>query len=355
LVLLYLISLFWAIKKDNTKEVYAPNLEGKTLTTPNPVPEMRQMELDYTAETIDITSITSEDIRHYSQMGTNLDNISSAGTPANAGRETTFKFESPASPVNRRGDDDPTSAGKSINLELSEIRADHMMPAPTDDSIFRSTKRESRRRTSSVPLPPPKKKETICSKFKNLLLQRHIIISTKARMSRINPRWKRIGLIFILFYADLLVSSFSYIDSSFQDNEFSKIMQTAVYSWIGFALISRLSAVSKDRLKRANTTQDFQSALYSIESESKLKNVVLQLIVILFFAFSYIQFGLFAYKYKSSVNSWLITSSIVALVQLIIFEMSWTLMLAYIYTRAYQSKLARLVYRKLSEFRFWRI
>lgn len=358
LIILYIVFILWSLSKDKEKEVYAPNVETKIKEGFQIKPDnhnIKKIDLDYTNETIDITSITSEDIRQYSNMVI----TESEGTPSNENRPKVIRFDTASKKtegdeVNLRSNDKTAT----MNLDLSEIKPDnlppHIVPPISDESIFRSTKRDNRKR-GAPPTAVIRKRETVSSKFWRLLFQRHVILSTKYRMSRISPRWKRVGLLYFLLLLDMFLASISFIDMSISSRTVKTILQDSFITWICFGLISRLSSVSKDRLKDSLSTQDFQNALYEIENESKVKTMFTHFIIFIFAIFSFIQFGLFYTYYTTSRFGWIFTSIAILFIQVVVIEMGWTLFLSSIYIRAYQSRFFKKLYKILNLCRFWRI
>jgi len=362
LLVLYIVLLIWSFIKDRSKQSFAPQLEGKDLQiSTNKSDNLREIQFDYTAETIEMTTVTTEEMRDYSSVLNTQGDTSMTSTPNAAhSRSRSFRFDRASkrrSTTPKSGDISAdgrmhSDMGEGINLERDMMAAN--LPPISDESIFRTTKRESRRRNNG-PTAVVKKRQTIASKFSKLLEQRHIIISTIKRMSRISPRWKRVGLIFFLLNCDMFLCSMTYLDLSMKINPVREILIVSFLSWIIFAGISRLSAVSKDKLKEALTTQDFQKSLYAIEQESLFKNICLQIILSVFLIFSFIQFGLFATNFKENLTIWIITSVGVFLIQVILFEIIAALLLASIYVKAYSSRCFRKIYRICNSLRFWKI
>ena len=285
LICLYILAIIWAIHKDKEKSVFAPNLQGKDLQLPaQTTNNIQQIDLDYTAETLDMTSVTTEEMRQYSNA---LNAQPSSGTPTGAvDRTRSFRFENEIQNSNARNHAQPV-----IQLQ--------------DDSIFRSTKRE----VGSDSKVPIKTKQTLCSKFRKLVWQRHILFSTNKRMSRISPRWKRVTLIFFLLVADLFISSWGFIDHSMKGNQIRCFVVSILVGWCAFGILARLSAISKDRLVSALSNENFQASLQNLEREGRIKSICLHSIVAIFAVLAFIQFGLFLSMLPKDSAAWLIMSS----------------------------------------------
>jgi hypothetical protein len=339
LIISYICSLLWAFKKDKEKKSFAPHLDGKDLQNPPTVDNIQPIDLDYTAETLDMTSVTTEEMRQYSNTFDGQPNSSPNGTPTGAvDRTRSFRFE---------GNVQNSIVSTPIRSRGEEIQT-------PEDSIFRSTKRESQQKTQNDRVTLGIKR-SIRSKFFQLIWQRQILLSTWARASRISPRWKRITLLFFLIVADLFVTTWGFIDHSIDLHPIESVLISLSLSWLSFALFSRISSVSKEKLRYAISTREFHTALYSIEREAKTKSICLHSITAIFSIFAFLQYGLFLSKFPSEMMAWLGTSVCIFILQNIIFEFIWLLILAWIYKKTYQSRFFRRVYRVLNKVRFWKI
>lgn len=219
----------------------------------------------------------------------------------------------------------------------------------------RETKRRVKERSSSIKVVN-KAKQGVKSKFWKLLGQRHVILSTIKRMSRISPRYKRISLLAFLLALDLFGMTLAFIDlSRFDSIKFTQILTMSLCAWVMFGAISWLSSVSKDALKTTKSNDDFMRVLAALEKEAHYKDIAVHVIIGLFVLCAMTQFGLFFAVKSEYIVQWLLCSFGIFLIQTIIFDSLWLFIIAFIYIKAYDSQRIRRVYRNLNALRFWKV
>lgn len=362
-----MLLVLWSWYKDKQKQTFAPHLEGKELTVPK-ADNLQEIGLDYTAETLEVTEMGTEDMRDYSNviMQTQGEPSPNSRTPQGR-RNKSFDFNRRSrrtrSNTSTISHNKPSNDLPPNSVDLSDISrhggaSNDMDRSPTnaqslpDDSIFRRA--ESKRPRGGPPTAVVRKRQTLKSKFCKLMEQRHIVYSTISKMSTISPRWKRVGLLFFLLNLDLFIMSTSYVGMAIERNGVSVFLLNVFIGWIVFALIARYSSVTKERLKDTVTTEDFQKALYSLSQESKMKNICLHFIIVAFCSIAFLQYGLFITNYESSYMSWVIVS-VLAFVAQCLIDILWIIAMAKLYTKAYTSKTLRKMYRSINACRFWNV
>jgi len=402
-ILVYVGLLVWAHFKDQQKQTYSSKVSDLSYTHSQIAmprrPNFRAMQIDITSDTLDFTN---------QSVRMNFDDQKDISTILQGAGQDGFSVISPmhrpdsmsVSPVHQGGkkakfnllrtpprsfqkiDLDATSPSAIVTGQEELMTTNKDEPAPSkedttkDDAITRKEmshiiedltkddeflnqsaqkKRPAKAKKENKAAKITKNRQTIKSKFLKLLSQRHAIWSTVQRMSRIFPRYKRVSLLYFLFSCNLFLLTISFINSSIFELLFWQLFKLSAFNWVLFITFSWLSSVSKDGLKHAKTMEEFQSTLANLEKEAKYKDIGVHIIIGLFSVCAFSQYALFITVKWQYTLQWIAYSILVFMIQMVFFDAFWELIIAYLYTKAYDSKGMKRLYRRLNSIRFWRV
>lgn len=408
-IVTYFVLIIWACFKDRQKQVYSQrvasgqNQSQISYSMPRRT-NFRAVNIDITSDTLDFTNqsvrVNFEDQRDLSALFQHTHNdahatvspmhrIDQGSSVSPHPHDKRIKFnmmrtpqrgsqkidlETGGPPSSTCNDDDvPVTTGKDevITKEDTTIKDDGTLAkeisniiedmSKDDEFMYNKTpvkkepKRRAKERSSSIKVTN-KAKQGVKSKFWKLLGQRHVILSTIKRMSRISPRYKRVSLLAFLLALDLFGMTLAYIDlSRFDSMKVSEIITMSICAWIMFAAISWLSSVSKDALKTTKSNDDFMRVLAALEKEAHYKDIAVHVIIGLFALCAFTQFGLFFAVKSEYILQWLLCSFGIFLIQIVFFDCLWLFIIAVVYIRAYDSQRIRRLYRNLNSIRFWKV
>ena len=249
-----------------------------------------------------------------------------------------------------------TGANETINLDMSDSSFFGTKMAEEDRLRRRttSTKKHNEKNRISNPI---KKKQTIKSKFPKLLQQRNPIVSTIYINSILSPRSKRITLVYFALISDFFGCTIIFIDKKLKyGNIFFNLIVVNCISWTIVLLMMYLSSVSREKLKFSKSFEDFQQYIKEIEREAICKKIIIYILVTLACSLAFSQFSLFISIYSSdTIKTWIIISTLSFIFQFLIGDVIWIFCLSLIYTRAYESRYLRKFYRFIGKLRCWRL